>query len=227
MKLFKSLILTLIATLILTTTSIFCQSTVKNDNIRLVPSGEVIGLDIELKYPYVYQRLSEDAKELEYGETYTSKEIHTQIGFGYGVCHDCYEQEWARKEEVERVENRPLGEKLITIISHYGVIPQLKYLQTEIFEFNEAVIKHEDDIYYMAEPQDIETSKEHIEEEFADVMVMMEQFKVLYGLDNEKIIDFTDEYFFTIDNEIDDLKTSWNEIYDEVINKLGNPHYKK
>ena len=62
MKLFKSLILTLIVTLILTTTSIFCQD--KNDNIRLVPSGEVIGLNIELKYPYVYQRLSEDAKEL-------------------------------------------------------------------------------------------------------------------------------------------------------------------
>ena len=68
MKLFKSLILSLIVTLILTTTSIFCQNTVKNDNIRLIPSGEVIGLDIELKYPYVYQRLSEDAKELEYGD---------------------------------------------------------------------------------------------------------------------------------------------------------------
>lgn len=48
-----------------------------------------------------------------------------------------------------------------------------------------------------------------------------------YYIDNEKIIDFTDEYFFTIENEIDDLKTSWNEIYDEVINKLGNPHHKK
>lgn len=128
-------------------------------------------------------------KELRFGETYTSKEIHTAIGFGYGVCHDCYEQEWARKEEVERMENKPLGEKLLTIISHYGVIPQLKYLQTEIFEFNEAVIKHEDDIYYMAEPQDIQTSKEHIEEEFADVMVMLEQFKVFYELDNEKIIE--------------------------------------
>ena len=44
MKLFKSLILTLVVTLILTTSSIFCQDTVK-----LVPSGEVVGLNIELK----------------------------------------------------------------------------------------------------------------------------------------------------------------------------------
>jgi uncharacterized lipoprotein YehR (DUF1307 family) len=62
MKLFKSLILTLIVTLILTTTLIFCQD--KNDNTRLVPSGEVVGLNIELKYPYVYQRLSEDEKDV-------------------------------------------------------------------------------------------------------------------------------------------------------------------
>ena len=36
----------------------------KNDNIKLVPSGEVVGLNIELKYPYVYQRLTEDAKSI-------------------------------------------------------------------------------------------------------------------------------------------------------------------
>ena len=63
MKLFKSLILTLVVTLILTTSSIFCQDTVK-----LVPSGEVVGLNIELKHPYVYQILSEDAKDLEHGD---------------------------------------------------------------------------------------------------------------------------------------------------------------
>lgn len=63
MKLFKSLFLTLIITLVFTTSSIFCEETVK-----LVPSGEVVGLNIVLKHPYVYQILNEDSKELEYGD---------------------------------------------------------------------------------------------------------------------------------------------------------------
>lgn len=36
-------------------------------------------------------------KELEFGDTYTSREWHTAIGFGYGVCEDCY------KLEIERM----------------------------------------------------------------------------------------------------------------------------
>lgn len=68
MKLFKSLILTLVITLIFTTLQIFCQDTVKQETIKLVPSGEIIGLNIELNHPYVYQRLSEDEKDLEYGD---------------------------------------------------------------------------------------------------------------------------------------------------------------
>ena len=68
MKLFKSLILTLVITLIFTTSQIFCQDTVKQETIKLVQSGEVVGLNIELKHPYVYQRISEDEKDLEYGD---------------------------------------------------------------------------------------------------------------------------------------------------------------
>ena len=33
--------------------------------------------------------------------------------------------------------------KLLRIINNYEVIPQLKYLQSEVFELNEAIIKHE------------------------------------------------------------------------------------
>ena len=68
MKLLKSLILTLIITIAFTTSLIFGQDTVKQDNIKLVPSGEVVGLNLELTYPYVYQILSESAKDLEYGD---------------------------------------------------------------------------------------------------------------------------------------------------------------
>lgn len=36
-------------------------------------------------------------KRLPYGETYTSLEIHTKLGFGYGVCQGCFDKELARK----------------------------------------------------------------------------------------------------------------------------------
>ena len=32
-------------------------------------------------------------KKLEFGDTFTSLEIHTGFGFGYGVCSECYEKE--------------------------------------------------------------------------------------------------------------------------------------
>ena len=36
-------------------------------------------------------------KELSFGETYCSKELHTHyLGFGYGVCKECYQEEWER-----------------------------------------------------------------------------------------------------------------------------------
>ena len=33
------------------------------------------------------------AYELKAGEMYTSRQIHTTIGLGYGVCYDCYKKE--------------------------------------------------------------------------------------------------------------------------------------
>lgn len=40
-------------------------------------------------------------KELKFGDTYTSKEIHTEIGLGYGVCEKCYNNEWLRRNRYE------------------------------------------------------------------------------------------------------------------------------
>lgn len=33
-------------------------------------------------------------KKLKYGDTFTSRRIHTFLGFGYGVCEDCYRKEF-------------------------------------------------------------------------------------------------------------------------------------
>ena len=36
-------------------------------------------------------------KKIAFGDCYTSLEIHTELGFGYGVCEKCYQKEWQRK----------------------------------------------------------------------------------------------------------------------------------
>ena len=69
--------------------------------------------------------------------------------------------------------------KLLRIINNYGAIPQLKYMQTEMFEFIEAVINYNN--------LSNEKNKDHIEEEYADLMVMLEQFHAYYDLDDMHI----------------------------------------
>lgn len=72
-----------------------------------------------------------------------------------------------------------MKEDLFKIINTYGVMPQLKYFQSEVFELGEAIIKEqygEDDI-------------NHIVEEIADVTVMLKQFQYYYGISDEEIED--------------------------------------
>ena len=78
-------------------------------------------------------------------------------------------------------------EKQSQIIEHYGVIPQLKYMQTEMFEFIEAVIEREIHWNFDTEIQDIKPLDKHIEEEYADLTMMLEQIKVYYNLNEESI----------------------------------------
>lgn len=78
--------------------------------------------------------------------------------------------------------------KLLKIIEHYGVLPQLKYFQSEVFELNEAIITREIDWKIIdTTAKDIERDEEHIAEEIADVMVMLEQFRYYYDIKNETI----------------------------------------
>lgn len=81
-----------------------------------------------------------------------------------------------------------MKEKLLKIISFYGVMPQLKYFQSEVFELNEAVIERELHWNYDTEIQDIKPLDKHIAEEIADCMVMLKQFQYYYGITDEEII---------------------------------------
>ena len=84
-----------------------------------------------------------------------------------------------------------MKEDLLKIINHYGVLPQLKYFQSEVFELNEAIIRYED--YYYENYDDgigkVDWTRwrEHIAEEIADVQVMLEQLQHYYGIEDEEI----------------------------------------
>lgn len=81
-----------------------------------------------------------------------------------------------------------MKDDLLKIISFYGVIPQLKYFQSEVFELVEAVINRELHWNYDTEIQDIKPLDKHIAEEIADCMVMLKQFQYYYGITDEEII---------------------------------------
>ena len=77
---------------------------------------------------------------------------------------------------------------LLKIIKHYGERHQQKKLNEEVFELIEAIRDYEED-YIKVDCDDYFTQhlKKHIEEEFADVMVLLSQIKYYYELDSERI----------------------------------------
>jgi len=84
-----------------------------------------------------------------------------------------------------------LQDKLLKIINHYGVMKQLKYIHTEYFELDEAIIDYLSsgfDFNYDEEAKHIyDEYIYHIAEEIADVMVMLKQFQYNYGIVDECI----------------------------------------
>lgn len=93
-----------------------------------------------------------------------------------------------------------MEEKLLKIIKHYGVMHQLKYFQSEVFELSEAIINRELNWNYDTEIQDIKPLDEHITEEIADVMVMLNQFMKYYNISNEEVLEIMK---FKIDRQLE------------------------
>lgn len=84
-----------------------------------------------------------------------------------------------------------MDEKLLKIINNYGVTAQLKYFQSEVFELTEAIIQYENSGCY--DEEDSIEFINHIEEEIADVEVMLLQFKEYYHIDGKDILRIMDE----------------------------------
>ena len=85
-------------------------------------------------------------------------------------------------------------DELLSIISYYGADKQLKYFQTEVFELAEAIISYEcavdsNHIHNCKCPicYDLESFKNHIAEEIADVSVMLAQFQYYFRIKTEDV----------------------------------------
>ena len=88
-----------------------------------------------------------------------------------------------------------MKDKLLQIINHYGVMKQLKYIHSEYYELDEAILKSYDTMY------DFEI--EHIAEEIADVMVMLKQFQYYYEIKDNEIEKIMEQ---KIDRQIERIK---------------------
>ena len=92
-----------------------------------------------------------------------------------------------------------MKEKLLQIINHYGIMPQLKYIHSEYFELDEAIISYlNDECNYYSEVE--ESHKKEIMGEIADVMVMLKQFQYYCDIEDKQIEDIMN---FKIDRQLD------------------------
>jgi uncharacterized protein YabN with tetrapyrrole methylase and pyrophosphatase domain len=88
-----------------------------------------------------------------------------------------------------------MNEKELKVITHYGVMPQLKYFQSEVFELNEAIIKYElikednleEEHFNDIKKWDEDFFKNNVVEEIGDVQFMLNQFKRYYGIKDEDV----------------------------------------
>ena len=81
-----------------------------------------------------------------------------------------------------------MKEKLKRIIKHYGPVEQIKQLDEEVKEFIETITDYERDSKSQYSTVGImQKDKEHMEEEFGDVMVVMFQFALYHGIDMDKV----------------------------------------
>lgn len=91
-----------------------------------------------------------------------------------------------------------MKEQLKEIIEHYGIDKQIKYIHSEYFELDEAIINMQNKKREMEgqTPEIVEPTLEeyryHIAEELADVMCMIKQFQYYYGITDEQIDDVFD-----------------------------------
>ena len=96
-----------------------------------------------------------------------------------------------------------MEEKLLDIINYYGLMKQLKYMKSEQFELDEAIIRYNmaktDNELMKEERWDLEKFKKDITGEVADNFVMLMEIIEFLELDKEEIKEI---YKYKIDRQI-------------------------
>ena len=77
-----------------------------------------------------------------------------------------------------------MKQNLLKIINHYGLMKQLKYIHSEYFELDEAIVIGEDRNEHLKSHG---WNEDNIAGEIADVMVMLKQFQYYYDISDEQI----------------------------------------
>lgn len=70
---------------------------------------------------------------------------------------------------------------MLKIINTYGISKQLKYIHSEYFELDDAILN------YIYKDENKYQDREHITEELADVTVMLKQFQYYYDITDEQV----------------------------------------
>lgn len=86
-----------------------------------------------------------------------------------------------------------MKDKLLKIINHYSIREQLKYIHSEYFELDEAIMDYWWNEELFSDEVTETEHKEHIAEEIADIMVMLKQFQYYYDITDkemEKIMNY-------------------------------------
>lgn len=71
-----------------------------------------------------------------------------------------------------------MKQDLLKIIEHYGLMKQLKYIHSEYFELDEAIIQFD----WNDETHNEKYAIECVAQEIADIMVMLKQFQHYFGI---------------------------------------------
>lgn len=99
-----------------------------------------------------------------------------------------------------------MKQDLLKIINYYGIDKQLKYIHSEYYELDEAIIVDEwaKDVLEDKEYKDYKKDGiKHIAEELADIQVMLKQFQYYYGIEDKEIEDIMQ---FKIQRQLDRIK---------------------
>lgn len=73
-------------------------------------------------------------------------------------------------------------ENVLRVVNHFGVRHQAKKLNEECSELLEAVVDYENGKYYMEEEKALQSYREHVVEELADCVFVLEQIASFYNV---------------------------------------------